>query len=87
MKQHICRVILVVSILALVTTFVGSASAANPHHHHRQVAPCVGAMTGGNYAPRVYVSYPKFTGYGGGTPHHGSYGVPHHNYHHSHHSW
>lgn len=87
MKQLICRVILVVSIFALATMFADSASAADRHHRRRQVAPCVGATTGGSYAPRVYYSYPQFSGYGGGTPHHGAYGIPHHNYRHSHHSW
>ena len=85
MKRHISRVILVVAILALVTAFSGSASAAGRHHHHPQVPRYSAAPR--SYAPRVCSPYPNFSGYGG-SPIYGGYVVPHHSYHHSiHHGW
>lgn len=76
MKKHIVRGILIVAIVALVTTFAGSASAAGRHrrHHHHQQAP-------GYSAPRVYSQYPNFSGYRGVQPNYGGYAVPHYDYH------
>lgn len=97
MKRHICRVVLFVSIVALVTAFAGSASAANRHrYHHPQVPRYNAALRGGSCVPPVYSPYPNFFGHGGGTrnysgyaaPHYDyHYAAPHHDYHHSHHGW